>query len=199
MQPPPEARGVRRLALLGGESSGKTTLARALAAALGTAWVPEYGRELWEQLRRTLSADELVEVARTQIAREDGAAAQARGWLVCDTTPLTTLQYCLHDHGHAPPELQALARRRYDLTVLCLPDFDFVQDGCRRDDGFRNAQHAWTLARLAEHGVQPLVVRGSAVERQAQVLAQLQAPAPAMPHTAAQPTPARHPPRSPVP
>lgn len=50
---------VRRLALLGGESGGKTTLARALAAALRTGWVPEYGRQRWQELRETLSLAEL--------------------------------------------------------------------------------------------------------------------------------------------
>ena len=171
---PPAPETVRRIALLGGESSGKTTLARALAAALHTAWVPEYGRELWEALRRTLHQDELLQVARTQVALEEAhtadAQVQSAGWLVCDTTPLTTLQYCLHDHGQAPAELQRLARRPYALTVLCQPDFDFVQDGCRRDDSFRAAQHAWTLARLAEQGVTPVVVRGSADARLNQVL-----------------------------
>ena len=54
---------VRRLALLGGESTGKTTLARALAEYLHTAWVPEYGRQRWEELRVTLSVEELVAVA----------------------------------------------------------------------------------------------------------------------------------------
>jgi NadR type nicotinamide-nucleotide adenylyltransferase len=160
---------VRRIALLGGESSGKTTLARTLAEALHTSWVPEYGRQRWEELRETLSLAELVAVARTQIAWEDEHAERAaqagRGWIVCDTTPLTTLQYALHDHGAAPPELHAMARRPYDLTVLCEPDFDFVQDGCRRDDGFRLAQHAWTLQALAAQGVAPLVVRGPVAER----------------------------------
>lgn len=163
----PEA--VRRIALLGGESSGKTTLARALADALATTWVPEYGRQRWEELRITLSVDELVSVARRQIAMEEAALAQARQWLVCDTTPLTTLQYCLHDHHQAPAELQALARRPYDLSVVCLPDFAFVQDGCRRDDGFRRQQHAWTLERLARQGVRPLIVGGTLADRVAQV------------------------------
>ncbi len=165
---------VKRLALLGGESSGKTTLAQALAAALQTSWVPEYGRQRWEALRETLSLAELLQVARTQIAWEDEHAAKARaagrGWIVCDTTPLTTLQYALHDHGEAPAELHAAAARTYDLVVLCEPDFGFVQDGCRRDDGFRQAQHAWTLQRLAAAGVQPLVVRGGVEERVEQVL-----------------------------
>lgn len=161
---------VRRLALLGGESSGKTTLARALAEALGTAWVPEYGRQRWEELRETLDVAELVAVAQRQVEWEDAAMATAQGWLICDTTPLTTLQYCLHDHGDAPAALRALAQRHYDLTVLCEPDFGFVQDGCRRDDGFRAEQHAWTLARLAERGVVPLSVRGSVAHRVQQVL-----------------------------
>lgn len=164
---------VKRLALLGGESSGKTTLARALAQALGTVWVPEYGRQRWEELRQTLSAEELVRVAQTQVKWETEHTPQAQGWLVCDTTPLTTLQYCVHDHGQAPPELHQLAKRPYDLTVLCLPDFGFVQDGCRRDDSFRQQQHDWTLARLAEVGVVPVLVHGSAAERLTQVMAHL--------------------------
>lgn len=182
----PEPR-VRRIALLGGESSGKTTLARALSEALACPWVPEYGRQRWEELRQTLSLDELVAVAETQIAWEDEharqAAARGVGWIVCDTTPLTTLQYALHDHGHAPPALQMMARRSYDLSVLCEPDFEFVQDGCRRDDGFRREQHAWTLRQLARQQVQPLPVRGSVAER-------LQAVLQALPGTAALSAPA---------
>ena len=176
MQPEP-VRRIARIAILGGESSGKTTLARLLAARLGTAWVPEYGRQRWEELRQTLSVDELVQVARQQVAAEDQHAAsapvQAHGWLVCDTTPLTTLQYCLFDHGQAPSELQTLASRHYDVTVLCLPDFDFVQDGCRRDEPFRTQQHEWTVARLAGMGVTPLVVSGSVEARLSQVLVHL--------------------------
>ena len=166
----PEAGAARRVALLGGESTGKTTLAQALARHLGTAWVAEYGRQRWEELRETLGVQELLQVAQRQVALEDAAAARTTGWLVCDTTPLTTLQYCLHDHGHAPLELHALARRPYDLLVVCEPDFDFVQDGCRRDDSFRRAQHAWTLARLDEQGLPYISVNGPLPARVAQVL-----------------------------
>ena len=165
---------VKRIALLGGESSGKTTLAIALAEHLGTAWVPEYGRQRWEELRETLDVAELLAVARRQVALEDEAVLEAlaagKAWVVCDTTPLTTLQYCLHDHGAAPPELLALAGRAYHLTVVCSPDFDFVQDGCRRDDGFRAEQHAWTLAQLRQRGVPFVVVNGPVRARVQQVL-----------------------------
>ncbi len=164
---------LRRMALLGGESSGKTTLAQALAQRLGTAWVPEYGRQLWEELRRTLTLQELTNVAHTQVIWEKERARRAVGWLICDTTPLTTLQYALHDHGQATPQLTRLAHRHYDLTVLCTPDFAFVQDGARRDDHFRREQHGWTLTQLAEQGVSPLIVRGSVEHRVEQVLARI--------------------------
>jgi HTH-type transcriptional regulator, transcriptional repressor of NAD biosynthesis genes len=180
---------VRRLALLGGESSGKTTLARALAEVLRTIWVPEYGRELWEQLRQTLDVAQLLHVAQRQVELEEQAVrrlqlqpeAAGSHWLVCDTTPLTTLQYCLHDHGHAPAALHALARRSYELQVLCLPDFGFVQDGCRRDDPFRRHQHQWTVQQLTALGVQPLQVNGGVQQRVQQVLQALTARATRLP------------------
>ena len=164
---------VRRLALLGGESSGKTTLAAALAQALGTVFVPEYGRQLWEELRETLSPEQLLHVAQTQVAWEDDYTSRAKGWLICDTTALTTLQYCLHDHGQAPEALHALARRHYDGVFICEPDFAFVQDGCRRDDEFRAQQHAWTLAQLTAMAVQPVMLSGPVAQRVATVLSRI--------------------------
>ncbi len=166
---------MRRLCLLGGESSGKTTLARALALALHTVWVPEYGRQRWEELHETLDVEELLRVARKQIELEDEATQRATGWLICDTSPLTTLQYCLADHGQAPEALREMARRHYDLAVLCDPDFDFVQDGARRDDQFRRAQHDWTVEQLALLGLPTLRVSGAPRQCVQQVLEHLAA------------------------
>lgn len=168
----PEVRAsfVRRIAVLGGESSGKTTLARALADALQTRWVAEYGRELWEQVGSDLDYDRIQSIAPVQVQREYAQALRCRRWLVCDTTPLTTLFYSLHDFGRASDELLALSYRRYDLTVLCEPDFAFAQDGTRREAGFRDAHHHWALQTLAERGVEPLSVRGSVNARVEQVL-----------------------------
>jgi len=163
-----------RMCILGGESSGKTTLAAALAQALNTVWVPEYGREYWDTVRRNLTVVELVQVARTQIAREEEAAQLANDWLVCDTSPLTTLQYCLLDHARAPDELMQMAQRRYDLVLLCDTDFVFVQDGTRRDSSFSRQQHANTIAALNTLGVDYLVVAGTVTNRVETVMRRLQ-------------------------
>ena len=156
---------IRRVAILGGESSGKSTLAVAVAKALGTSHVAEYGRELWEAQDGKLSEPDLLQIARVQIAREESAAENACAWLVCDTTPLTTLFYAHAMFGRADAELERLAERSYDVTILCEPDFAFVQDGTRRDADFRGEQHAWYQRELSGRRIDWLTVRGTIQER----------------------------------
>ena len=153
---------VPRIGILGGESSGKTTLARALAARLpDTRLAEEYGRQRWVEQGGRLVEGDLPLIARTQIEREARCALEAGcRRVVGDTTPLTTLSYCLEDFGRAPRPLLELAGRHYDLLVLCEPDFHFVQDGTRRDEAFRLRQHAWYLQRLAAQAERVLRVGG---------------------------------------
>lgn len=169
LSPVVRASFVRRVCVLGGESSGKTTLAQALARHFDTAWVAEYGRELWESQDGVLAYDDLLKIGREQLQREAAAAGQARRWLFCDTSPLTTYFYCIEMFGRAEAALLELAGHGYDLVVLCAPDFPFIQDGTRRDDSFRLRQHAWYQAELARRGIAFVHVAGSVDERVRQV------------------------------
>ncbi|WP_447765124.1 AAA family ATPase [Sphingopyxis panaciterrae] len=164
---------VRRVALIGGESTGKTMLAAALAADLGTCWVPEYGRELWEQRSGELRYEDMLAIAHEQVAREDRARADAEGWLICDTTPLVTAFYSEALFGGIDTALEALAARRYDHLFLCAADFPFVQDGTRRDAAFRQRQNDWYRGRLDRAGVSYTVVSGSVADRRTHVHSQL--------------------------
>jgi len=154
---------VQRIALLGGESTGKSSLAATLAREYATLHVPEFGRELWEQRAGQLVFEDMVQIAKEQIAREQAAAAGASRWLFCDTSPLTTLFYSLDLFGRAAPELEQLAARSYDLVALCAPDFEFVQDGTRRDPAFRDRQDRWYREELLLRGV-PFVMLGGTPE-----------------------------------
>jgi HTH-type transcriptional repressor of NAD biosynthesis genes len=151
---------VPRIVLLGGESTGKTTLAQAMATQHDTVWVPEYGRERWLQQGGQLSLADLIDIGRTQISHEAALHRQARRYLFCDTSPLTTLGYAGWMFQAQPPELQAMALRPYDLAVLCEPDFAFVQDGTRQDETFRQRQHDWYVQQLTHRGQAWLSVRG---------------------------------------
>lgn len=156
---------VERVALLGGESTGKSTLAAALARNLRTIHVAEYGRELWERRGGKLEFEDLLAIAREQIRREDAALLDpaAHRFLICDTTPLTTLFYSLEMFGHAAPELEALARRHYHHVLLCADDFPFSQDGTRRDTAFRTRGQSWHRGRLGMLGFS--LVRGPVEDR----------------------------------
>lgn len=161
---------VGRIGLLGGESSGKTTLAAALAQHLQTVWAAEFGREHWEARAGALDYDDLLHIAQVQVQREDALAATAHRWLVCDTTPLTTLLYCQDMFGRAEAELHALSERPYAHLFLCAPDFPFVQDGTRRDDAFRHAQHDAYVRWLSTQQRPFTLLTGSLQQRVEQVL-----------------------------
>jgi NadR type nicotinamide-nucleotide adenylyltransferase len=164
-----------RIALLGGESTGKSTLAQALADALGTVWVPEYGRTLWEQQDGQLSFDDMVRIGRTQVAHEVERAQQAQGCLICDTTPLTTRLYSEWIFNRIDPALTALAERPYLLTLLCDTDVPFEQDGTRQTEAFRQMQQARYVQELTSRGLPFVRVSGSVQERVAQAVSAVRA------------------------
>lgn len=56
------------ITIVGPESSGKTTLARELAAGIGCSWVPELARSFLTALHRPYQFDDLVQLAQEQHA-----------------------------------------------------------------------------------------------------------------------------------
>lgn len=164
---------VRRVAFIGGESTGKTTLARVMAERLGTSWVPEYGRTLWEAQGGELQPGDLLRIAEAQPRYEDAAALTAHRWLFCDTTPLVTLGYSGWMFETAPESLQQAAVRPYDLLFLCAPDIPFDQDGTRVGEAFRAQQHAWYVRELRARGVEYVLLEGDLEARIARVQREL--------------------------
>jgi HTH-type transcriptional repressor of NAD biosynthesis genes len=165
---------VKRLVLLGGESSGKTTLATALGEKFFQEPVWEYGRELTQKLGGTdrLRYEDLERIGEEQVLREHRAGGGARQDvpLICDTSPLTTMFYSEQMFGHVSPRLQELAKREYDFTILCAPTIPFEDDGTRFDPTFRDLGHAWYVRMLSAYNIPYLLVDGTVEERLAQVL-----------------------------
>ena len=125
-----------RIAILGTASSGKTTLAAALAERYQTVWVPEYLREFVDTAGRVPVAEDQIHIARTQLVREQAAAASARRFLFCDTSPLMTAVYSRHYFDGIDAELAVLAdahARDYALTLVTAPDIPWIADGLQRE------------------------------------------------------------------
>ena len=124
--------------LLGAESTGKTTLARQLAAHFDCPWVPEYLRTFCQYQGRTPNRQEQSQVLETQhlhvLAACKLAQQNSAPFVFCDTAPLLTAVYS--DFVFGDGTLYARARElhaSYDLTLFLAPDIDWVADGLQRD------------------------------------------------------------------
>ena len=129
LPPPVKAYYRRRVCLHGSESTGKSTLAGALAEQLGTIWVGEYGRSHCEAHPGTLSRDDLLLIGAAQDAMIRAAEPWAGPVLIADTDPLMTAAWCEMLLGETPPVL--LSYDRADLYLLMEPDLPWVDDGTR--------------------------------------------------------------------
>ena len=133
---------ITRVVFLGAPSTGKTSLARELAKRYSTRWMPEYGREYWQQQQkdRRLSLNQLVEIADIHRKREDALAEQARDYLFVDTDATTTFVFSLYYHGRAEHRLAEFAdeaAHRYDLFFLCEDDIPYDDTWDRSGHGNR--------------------------------------------------------------
>jgi NadR type nicotinamide-nucleotide adenylyltransferase len=162
---------MKRIAILGAESSGKSTLCEALARRYRTVWVPEYLREFVDTMGRVPFEDDQFGIARTQRAREDAAALQARDVLFCDTTPLMTALYSRVYWGRVDDRLAELARSHdYALTLVTATDTPWMPDGLQREsEEVRDLVHRMVLAELQERGIPYLLVQGDLPQRLRQV------------------------------
>jgi len=124
---------VRRVALLGTESTGKTMLAEWLAERFETVMVGEYGRPYCDtRPALSLTLVDFEAIAWGQATWEDDAACCANRVLICDTDLHTTATWSDLVIGTRPSWLMDAARaRRYDLIMLLDHDTPWVEDGTR--------------------------------------------------------------------
>jgi len=167
-----------RVAILGTASSGKSTLAAALAARYRSVWVPEYLREFVDTQGRVPVAEDQFHIASTQVAREEAALAAANHYLFCDTTPLMTAIYSRHYFHGVDAQLAALVERhRYDVTLVCAPDIPWVADGLQREsEDVSRIVNRLLFEELEARAIPYLLVSGEADARIAQVGQLLRAP-----------------------
>lgn len=172
LEPPVRGYYARRVVLIGAESTGKTTLAGDLAAALDTVWVPEYGREYWEGKAargepNTWRTEEFAEIAREQCRREDAAARRCNRVLVCDTDAFATRVWHHRYMGGWSPAVDAIAaeHRRPDLYLLTDVNTPFEQDGTRDGELIREWMHRTLVEQLTAHRRPFIELTGSRTDR----------------------------------
>ncbi len=181
--PPLGSEKTFRVALLGAESSGKTTLATELTTALrelgyNVGMVPEYLRTWCEENSRLPNFEDQNVILDGQLALEDAAATHF-DVLVCDPAAITTGFYSLEYFG-SDRHLDWDLLDRYDQVFLCNIDFPWQADPLREGAAARDHMHTLIVTYLTQtheilEGNIPLL-SGSAPERLALALGLLTLP-----------------------
>ena len=152
---------VRRVVLTGSESTGKTTLARRLAAHYGTVASREFVRQYAVERGNALGFEDHGPIARGQMAAEDAAVAAARRVAFLDTDLVSTVVYCEHYYGRCPAWIaEAAAARAADLYLLMNVDVPWVPDPARDRGDRREEMHALFRGRLEAMGLPYVEIAG---------------------------------------
>lgn len=127
---------LKKIVIIGPESTGKSSLCAALAAHFDTHWVQEFVREYLTTYGTDYSFDDLLAIARGQLALEDhtctAALADGKDLVFIDTDMYVMKVWCefVFDRCH-PWILDQIAARRYDGYLLCRTDLPWVRDDLR--------------------------------------------------------------------
>jgi nicotinamide riboside kinase len=167
-----------RIAILGAECTGKTTLAQTLARALDRPparahWVPETLRDWCRRHARTPAQHEQSAIAVAQARAIDQAGP---GDVLADTTPLMTAVYSDVLFQDRSLYQFALAHHAgFDITLLADTDLPWMADGLQRDGpAWRDVVNARLRQVLNEHALPYALIQGKGEARAANALAAIE-------------------------
>ncbi len=157
---------MQKIVLTGPESTGKTTLAKQLAGHFGTLWVPEFAREYLEKLNRPYREDDLLEIAKGQVAAEEELTEKAKDLLFLDTSLEVIKIWSQVVFGRCHPVIQdQLKNRLPDLYLLCRPDLPWEPDPLRENPSDRDVLFDLYQCELAGLGSLFIELNGVGNER----------------------------------
>lgn len=160
-----------KVVLYGPESTGKTTLAKALAKHYNTQWVPEFARDFlqdkWDKSQETCTLEDLITIAHGQLAAENKALEKAHKFLFCDTNILVTKVWSeTHFEGYCAPELNLLlSQTSYDLYLLTGIDVPWEKDDLRDRPQERDKMYTYFKTQLEQFNFPFLQLKGTPEQR----------------------------------
>ena len=155
-----------KVVIYGPESSGKTTIARQLAAHYNTEWVPEYAREYlqakWDKEQKTCEAKDLLPIAEGQMRLENELSKKANRILICDTDLLETKVYSeAYYVGTCDPLLEKYAlENTYEMYLLTDIDIPWEKDDLRDKPNERERMFNYFKAALEKYNRDFVILRG---------------------------------------
>jgi NadR type nicotinamide-nucleotide adenylyltransferase len=165
---------VKKVVVIGPESTGKSSLCAILAEQFNSSWCPEYAREYLTVNGKTYQYTDLLKIAQEQLKLEDHFAnelieSKKNQVLFVDTDMYVMKVWCEYVfHQCHQFILQQICERKYDLYLLCDVDLPWVQDELREypDDGPRRELFQIYKDLLVNQSVPWVVIKGDYEERE---------------------------------
>lgn len=156
-----------KIAVVGPESTGKSTISQQLAEHFQTVWVPEYARYYCAALKEPCTWQDEINMFHGQIALEESLIPIAKNnLLICDTTFITVKIWSDHMFGRAPQVvLDELPKRHYHHYLLLDIDLPWQEDPLRDFPNLREHFMAVWHNELKQLGADFTVINGSNAER----------------------------------
>lgn len=123
---------MKKIVVIGPESTGKSTLCAQLAEHYKTSWCPEFAREYLKEINGQYSFADLLNIAHGQLELENTMLPQAKNFYFIDTDMYVMKVWCeiVFENCHTWI-LKQIAKRQYDFYLLCDVDLPWVKDELR--------------------------------------------------------------------
>jgi NadR type nicotinamide-nucleotide adenylyltransferase len=140
-----EQNNIKKIVIIGPESTGKSTLCKQLAQHYNTSWCSEYARTYLLTNGNNYTYEDLERIAKGQLALEDEFVEKVKGeisnpqspipnspLLFIDTDMYVMKVWCEYVFGKCHTFiLEEIVNRKYDLYLLCNIDLPWVKDELR--------------------------------------------------------------------
>lgn len=155
-----------RVALIGPESTSKSTLSDDLAKHYNTVYVKEYSRTYLNNLGRKYTLEDVITIAKEQQKQEDALLSQANKIIFADTELIVAKVWC-EDVFKTTPEWikQNIIPYQYDLYLLTYHDLPWENDPLRENGHRRQFFFDWYERELKAIGARYEIIRGNGAYR----------------------------------
>jgi NadR type nicotinamide-nucleotide adenylyltransferase len=165
------AKEIIRVAIVGPECTGKSTLSEQLADHYKTRFVPEFARKYIGNLQRPYTIEDIVTIAKDQMRTEDEAALQVSGILICDTNLVVTKIWAEFKYHTCPAWIsENITKRKYDLHLLTNTDISWQADPQREHPNQREELFELYKKELEDEKVTFNIISGKPEERLKQAI-----------------------------
>ncbi|MDO8896020.1 MAG: ATP-binding protein [Bacteroidales bacterium] len=173
---------LKRIAVTGPESTGKSWLAEKLAAYFHAEWIPEYAREYLDNAtasnehpglakpqtntERNYSLSDIEKIAMMQMELIEKEAKKTKGLLIADTEMLVCSVWAEYVFGEIPESISNLTKNQhFDLYLLCNTDIPWEADALREHPNERAVIFAKYESALIQRGWPYVIISGLHNER----------------------------------